>query len=152
MVCQTISACRESRESRCRPWSRFLVFDPQRCALFSIGSSAIHDQVMHHPYAREETEQSAASTRIDEPSHSSKLRHQRASAGFQWEDYSHCMITAAPRHLSTRSSVAWSARSGPRSAFGDSPEAPPSLSQRPRAFARSCRLFWLLFVLGMRLL
>ena len=45
--------------------------------------AATHDQVIRRPYAREETEQSVASTQIDEPSHSLKRRDQRASAGFQ---------------------------------------------------------------------
>jgi hypothetical protein len=55
------------------------------------------------------------------------------------------MITAEPRHRNIRSSAIPSAKSGPTSAADDDPVAPPSLSQRLRAFARSCRLFRPLF-------
>ena len=58
----------------------------------------------------------------------------------------HCMITAAPRNRRIRSSSARSATSGPISVPGGDPTAPPSLSQRARALARSYRLFGPLFV------
>ena len=61
---------------------------PNLQPFLSISSSATHDQVLRRPYAREETEQSAVSTRIDERSQSLKRHPQRASAGFQWEVHS----------------------------------------------------------------
>jgi hypothetical protein len=61
---------------------------PNLTTFLSISSSATHDQVLRRPYARAKTEQSAVSTRIDEPSQSSKRHPQRASAGFQWEVHS----------------------------------------------------------------